>query len=93
MDNIDNTLDGQSIIIAICKFIGTLCASMAFWFFTPGLPQYSNGLFVIMYVSTMVYDIIYIALILNVKKFKIQNNINKNSVDSVELQQHDNQTV
>ncbi|MBO0797039.1 MAG: hypothetical protein J2P36_39675 [Ktedonobacteraceae bacterium] len=54
------SLRGQSLSIAVCKLLGTACASWAFYAFTT-LP---HMVLPFLYVATFVYDAIYVGLVL-----------------------------
>ena len=55
------SLRGQSLSIAICKLFGTALASLAFFLYT-GI-SHRSVLLPFLYVSILVYDLIYVALV------------------------------
>jgi hypothetical protein len=64
-------LRGQSISIAVCKLIGTACASLAFYLYST-LSQHSI-LLQFCYIAIFVYDIVYVVMIyMQQKQQKIQ---------------------
>ena len=57
------SLRGQSISIAICKLLGTLLASLAFFLFFR-----QSALLQFFYISTFVYDVIYVGLVVYMQR-------------------------
>lgn len=55
------SLRGQSLSIAICKLFGTALASLAFFLYTA--ISHRSVLLPFLYVSILVYDLIYVALV------------------------------
>jgi hypothetical protein len=55
------SLRGQSIIIALCKLFGTALASLAFFLYTA--ISHRSVLLPFLYISILVYDMIYVGLI------------------------------
>jgi hypothetical protein len=58
-----NSPRGQSIYIAAFKMIGTLLASLAFGAYPPGEMFVVSPLFPFLYISTLVFDAVYIVMV------------------------------
>jgi hypothetical protein len=56
-----HSLRGQSIMIALCKLLGTALASLAFFLYTA--ISHHSVLLPFLYISILVYDLIYVGLI------------------------------
>jgi len=56
------SLRGQSISIAICKLLGTLLAALAFYLYIPVFHR--SVLLPFLYIAILVYDIIYVGMVL-----------------------------
>lgn len=55
------SLRGQSLSIAICKLLGTACASLAFFFFSS--LSHKSALLPFLYVAIFVYDLLYVGIV------------------------------
>lgn len=55
------SLRGQSLSIALCKCIGTACASLAFYFYSA--PWQHSVLLPFLYVATFFYDVLYVGMV------------------------------
>lgn len=73
------SLRGQSVWIAICKLVGTALASLAFYLYA----RVSHGsiLLPFFYVAILVYDIIYVGLVLMQQKVETQVGTRSASID------------
>jgi hypothetical protein len=74
------SLRGQSSAIAICKLIGTLCASLAYYFYAKDVQ--GSVLLPFLYVSTLVYDGIYLGMVVAQSRIGI---ISKTTDEAEEL--------
>lgn len=55
------SLRGQSLSIALCKCLGTACASLAFYFYSA--PWQHSVLLPFLYVVTFFYDVLYVGMV------------------------------
>jgi hypothetical protein len=67
------SLRGQSLAIAICKGLGTLAASLAFYLYAVSW-RHSLLLF-FLYITIFVYDALYVALVYKQKRLHIQKEV------------------
>jgi peptidoglycan/LPS O-acetylase OafA/YrhL len=62
------SLRGQSLSIAICKLLGTACASLAFFFFSS--LSHRSVLLPFLYVAIFVYDLLYVGMVYRQQRVK-----------------------
>lgn len=55
------SLRGQSMSIALCKLLGTACASLAFYLYS--VPWHHSVLLPFLYVATFIYDVVYVGMV------------------------------
>ncbi|EFH84481.1 hypothetical protein [Ktedonobacter racemifer] len=55
------SLRGQSMSIALCKLLGTACASLAFYLYSA--PWHHSVLLPFLYVATFIYDVAYVGMV------------------------------
>jgi hypothetical protein len=58
-----NSLEGQSVYIALFKMLGTILPSILFYFYYP-----DNLLLIFLYISILIFDMIYLILLIRMNK-------------------------